>query len=110
LRLNPDTDTHDLDTKRRRLHGWLTEGNKVQLTVRMRGREQAHPDVARKVLADLASTVTDVGHIERDVLPEGRTITMIMAPGVAPVRRQGSGQRPAPPPAQAPSPAPRAPS
>jgi len=98
LRLNPDTDTHDLDTKRRRLHGWLTEGNKVQLTVRMRGREQAHPDVARKVLADLASTVTDVGHIERDVLPEGRTITMIMAPGVAPARRQSGGQRPPPPP------------
>ncbi len=110
LRLNPDTDQHDLDTKRKRLHGWLGEGNKVQLTVRMRGREQAHPDVARKVLADMAATVTDVGHIERDVLPEGRTITMIMAPGPAPVRRQPNAPRPAsapaPVPASAPAPVP----
>ena len=91
VRLRPKTDEHDIETKRRAIRGWLGEGNKVQLTVRMRGREQAHPDVARKVLADLAATLTDVGYIERDTLAEGRTITMILAPGTAPSRRQSSG-------------------
>src|SRR5579875_3414678 len=61
VRLAPDTGEHDLETKRKRIHGWLSEGNKVQLTVRMRGREQAHPDVARRVLSDLAGTISDVG-------------------------------------------------
>ncbi len=88
VRLKPDTDTHDLETKSRAIRKWLGEGNKVQLTVRMRGREQAHPDVARKVLSDLAESLTDAGHIERNVLAEGRTITMILAPGTAPARRQ----------------------
>jgi hypothetical protein len=68
----------------------------VQLTVRMRGREQAHPDVARKVLADMAATLADIGHIERDVLAEGRTLTMVLAPGTAPQRRQSApASRPA---------------
>lgn len=104
VRLRPKTDEHDLDTKRRAIRGWLGEGNKVQLTIRMRGREQAHPDWARKVLYDLAGTLTDVGHIERDVLPEGRAITMIIAPGTAPARRQNapSAPRQAPPAGPAP--------
>ena len=96
VRLRPKTDEHDLDTKRRQIRGWLGEGNRVQLTIRMRGREQAHPDVARRVLADLASTVSDVGHVERDVLPEGRAITMVLAPGTAPAPRRAAPARPAP--------------
>lgn len=97
VRLAPDTGEHDLETKRKRIRGWLGDGNKVQLTVRMRGREQAHPDVARRVLSDIAGAISDVGHVERDILPEGRTITMILAPGTAPARRAaagGSGPRP----------------
>lgn len=99
VRVRPKTDDHDLETYRRAIQRWLAEGNKVQLTVRMRGREQAHPDVARKVLYDMAATVSDAGHIERDVLPEGRAITMILAPGPAPARRAPSGPRSTPPPA-----------
>ena len=99
VRLRPKTDDHDLETYRRQIRGWLAEGNRVQLTVRMRGREQAHPDVARKVLLDMATSIADVGHIERDVLPEGRTITMIIAPGTAPPSRRNPSppQRPATP-------------
>ena len=93
VRVRPKTDDHDLETKRRQIRGWLGEGNRVQLTIRMRGREQAHPDVARRVLADLASTVADIGHVERDVLPEGRAMTLVLAPGTAPVRRASSSPR-----------------
>lgn len=97
VRLSPDTDQHDLDTKRRRAAGWLKEGNKVQLNIRMRGREQAHPDVARRVLSEMAATLTEVGHIERDALAQGRTISLVLAPGPAPNRRaQASAPRPQP--------------
>lgn len=105
VRLRPDTDSHDLDTKRRAVMGWLAEGSKVQLTIRMRGREQAHPDVARKVLSAIANSIGETGHIERDVLAEGRAMTMILAPGVGTVRRvprpQAASSIPAPPPEQA---------
>jgi translation initiation factor IF-3 len=61
----------------------------------MRGREQAHPDVGRKVLADMASAVGDVGRIERDVVWEGRRMTMLLAPNSTPAKGGRSG-RPAP--------------
>jgi len=98
VRLEPKTAAHDLETKRRAIRGWLAEGNKVQLTIRMRGREQAHPDVARRVLHELAESLSDAGFIERDILPEGRTLTLILAPGTAPARRQSAAapSRPAP--------------
>ncbi len=101
VRLKPDTDSHDLETKSRAIRKWISEGSKVQLTVRMRGREQAHPEVARKVLSDLAASLSDVSFIERNVIPEGRTMTLMLAPGAAPARRAVG---PAGPPAAAPAP------
>ena len=87
-------------TRRRKLRAiteWLRKGDRVQLTLRMRGREQAHPDVGRKVLSEMASAVGDVGRIERDVLWEGRRMTMVLAPNTLPVKgtrppRQASAQ------------------
>ena len=87
VRLSPKTDEHDLDTKRRAIRGWLSEGNKVQLTIRMKGRERAHPDWARRVLSELADSLSDAGHVERDVLAEGRSLSLVLAPGTAPARR-----------------------
>lgn len=87
VRVRPKTDPHDLETKLRAITKWLEEGDKVQLTLRMRGREQAHPDWGRKVLADMASKVGDVGRIERDVLAEGRQMTLVLAPNTGPSKR-----------------------
>jgi len=95
VRVRPKTDEHDLETKLRQITGWLKEGDKVQLTLRMRGREQAHPDVGRKVLTDMAAAVGDVGRIERDVFAEGRQMTLVLAPNISPAKRQS---RPANPP------------
>lgn len=97
MRVSPKTDEHDRDTKLRAISEWLRKGDRVQLTLRMRGREQAHPDVGRKVLADMASAVADVGRIERDVVWEGRRMTMLLAPNTAPVRGSRTA-RPAPQP------------
>lgn len=87
VRVRPKTDEHDLETKLRAITTWLKEGDKVQLTLRMRGREQAHPDVGRKVLTDMAAQVLDVGRIERDVLTEGRQMTLLLAPLTGPAKR-----------------------
>jgi translation initiation factor IF-3 len=87
VRVSPKTDPHDKETKLRAITEWLRKGDRVQLTLRMRGREQAHPDVGRKVLAEMASAVGDVGRVERDVLWEGRRMTMVIAPSSAPIKK-----------------------
>jgi translation initiation factor IF-3 len=83
VRVRPKTDPHDLETKLRAITKWLQEGDRVQLTLRMRGREQAHPDWGRKVLTEMASKVGDVGRIERDVVAEGRQMTLVLAPNTS---------------------------
>jgi len=87
VRVRPKTDPHDLETKLRAITKWLQEGDRVQLTLRMRGREQAHPDWGRKVLTEMASKVGDVGRVERDVIAEGRQMTLVLAPNTAGAKR-----------------------
>ena len=105
VRVSPKTDPHDKETKLRQITEWLRKGDRVQLTLRMRGREQAHPDVGRKVLAEMAAAVTEVGRIERDVLWEGRRMTMVLAPNSLTTKKP---PRPAAPPAERPAQAPDA--
>ena len=80
VRVRPKTDPHDLEKKLRAITKWLQDGDRVQLTLRMRGREQAHPDWGRKVLTDMASKIGEVGRVERDVMAEGRQMTLVLAP------------------------------
>lgn len=87
VRVRPKTDPHDLETKLRAITKWLQDGDRVQLTLRMRGREQAHPDWGRKVLTEMASKVGDVGRIERDVIAEGRQMTLVLAPNTTATKR-----------------------
>lgn len=95
VRLRPKTDPHDLETKQRSIIKWLQEGDQVQLILRMRGREQAHPDWGRKVLLEMAAKVADVARVERDVISEGRQMTLLLAPNSAPAKKPPR-QTPAP--------------
>ncbi len=96
VRVRPKTDPHDLETKLRSIVKWLQDGDRVQLTLRMRGREQAHPDWGRKVLVEMASKVGDVGRIERDVLSEGRQMTLVLAPSSIAPKKPSRQAAPAP--------------
>jgi translation initiation factor IF-3 len=87
VRVRPKTDPHDLETKLRAITKWLQDGDRVQLTLRMRGREQAHPDWGRKVLVEMASKIGEVGRVERDVLAEGRQMTLVLAPSSAVIKK-----------------------
>jgi translation initiation factor IF-3 len=87
VRVRPKTDPHDLETKLRAITKWLQDGDRVQLTLRMRGREQAHPDWGRKVLVEMASKIGEVGRVERDVLAEGRQMTLVLAPSALVVKK-----------------------
>jgi translation initiation factor IF-3 len=92
MRLKPKIGEHDLEFKTRLIRNFLEDGDKVKVTVNFRGRENAHPELGRKVLEEVARRLQGIGAVERMPLLEGRSMHMIMTPGQ--VRT-----KPAPPPA-----------
>ena len=81
VRIRPKTGDHDLQIKSRKVKKFLSDGDKVKVTVRFRGREMAHPQMGRKVLEQLLHHLAGIAHIERMPDIEGRAMTMILAPG-----------------------------
>ena len=86
IRMAPKIDDHDIETKFKAAVRFLDEGDKLKVTVRFRGRENAHPDRGRTLLLSIAERLKDHGVIERLPLLEGRQMIMIMNP----VRQQGA--------------------
>jgi translation initiation factor IF-3 len=90
IRLAPDIGEADLETKLRNSSRFLGEGDRVKFTVRMRGREQAHPELARAMLERIGNSLGDVGHVEGQILAEGRSLNMVVAPGPGKTPRPSS--------------------
>ena len=80
VKLRPKTDDHDLNFKLRAARRFIESGNKVKFTVRFRGREITHPEVARRQLDWLVENVSDISNIEQRAQMEGRTMSLIISP------------------------------
>jgi translation initiation factor IF-3 len=80
IRLRPKTNEHHRGFKTRDARRWLTEGNKVRVTVRFRGREITYPEIALEDLKEIAEELADVATIEQAPAMEGRTMGMVLAP------------------------------
>lgn len=80
VRMTPKIEDHDFSVKTKNAEKFLRDGDKVKVTVRFRGREIVHADIARKLLQELAATVTEVGAVEREPKVEGRNMIMILTP------------------------------
>lgn len=80
MRLKPQIGEHDLEFKTRLISNFLKDGDKVKVTVNFRGRQNAHPELGRDVLLEVARRLEEVGTVERSPLLEGRSMHMIMAP------------------------------
>ncbi len=87
VKMRPNIDQHDFDVKLRNAVRFLEAGDKVKATIMFRGREIVHPDLGRKVLMRLASSVEGLCNVERLPRVEGRNMIMILAP------RSGAGER-----------------
>ncbi|HVR34021.1 MAG TPA: translation initiation factor IF-3 [Acidimicrobiia bacterium] len=79
-RLTPRIADHDFDMQARRTAEWLSEGDKVKVTVRFRGRERERPEFGREVLDRLVATIGDRGVVEQPASLEGRNMSMTLAP------------------------------
>ncbi len=80
IKMRPNIDDNDYHTKMRKVHAFLDEGDKVKVTMRFRGRELAHQDIAMRVLERVRTEVGDNAKIEQFPRMEGRQMIMIMAP------------------------------
>jgi translation initiation factor IF-3 len=99
MRLKPKIGEHDLDFKTRLIQNFLTDGDKVKVTVNFRGRENAHPELGRAVLEEVAKRLQPFGSVERMPLLEGRSMTMIMTPSVQKPKPPAPATDQVPPPA-----------
>ncbi|MDA1081600.1 MAG: translation initiation factor IF-3 [Gemmatimonadetes bacterium] len=80
VKYRPGIEKHDFDTKTNHARRFLGEGNKVKVTLMFRGRQIAHPEIGRAVVARVATTLADVAKIETDARLEGKALTMILTP------------------------------
>jgi translation initiation factor IF-3 len=80
IKLRPKTDDHDLDFKVRAAQQFLEAGHKVKFTVRFRGREITHPQVAQAQLDHIVRQLDELATIEVRPTMEQRTMMLIVAP------------------------------
>lgn len=78
IRLSPNIDTNDLNTKMNAARKFLTKGDKVKITLRFRGREMAHMASSKHILDDIAEALADISVIEKAPKVEGRSMTMFL--------------------------------
>ncbi len=78
IRLSPNIDTNDLETKVNAARKFLTKGNRVKITLRFRGREMAHMSTSAHILSDFANMLTDCAVVEKAPKVEGRSMTMFL--------------------------------
>jgi len=80
IRLSPNIDTNDLNTKANNARKFLEKGNRVKVTLRFRGREMAHINATKGVLDDFANTLSDISNLEKAAKMEGRSMSIVLAP------------------------------
>lgn len=78
LRLSPNIDSNDLNTKIGAARKFIQKGNKVKVTLRFRGREMAHMNASRHILDDFAKELADIAVVDKPSKIEGRSIVMFL--------------------------------
>ena len=80
IRFRPKTNIYHQGFKMRDARGWLTDGNKVRVRIRFRGREIDYVDLALNDLKKVAEELADLSTIEQAPMMEGRSVVMVLAP------------------------------
>ncbi len=79
VRLSPNIDVNDLNTKTSAARKFLEKGNKVKVTLRFRGREMAHMQASRHILEEFAESVADIAGVDKPIKQEGRSLTIFLS-------------------------------
>ncbi len=84
VRMRPKIGQHDIDFKLKAAKRLLAEGAKVKLIVLFRGREIVHPSIGRELLEKALEMLGEAAKVERGIMMEGRSMTVILIPGKLP--------------------------
>ncbi len=86
VKLKPNIDTHDFDTKVRHARDFLEKGNKVKVTCTFRGREMLHMELGQKIMKGFFDAVSDLSTVETMPKLMGRIMTAVLVPSVKKVK------------------------
>lgn len=78
IRLSPNIEANDLNTKVNAAKKFISKGNKVKVTLRFRGREMAHMQKSKHILDDFAEKLTDIAVVEKAPKLEGRNMSIVL--------------------------------
>lgn len=78
VRLSPNIEANDLNTKVNMAKKFIAKGDKVKVTLRFRGREMAHMQSSKHILDDFAEALADIAVIEKPAKQEGKSIMMVL--------------------------------
>ncbi|WP_102960393.1 translation initiation factor IF-3 [Mangrovicella endophytica] len=80
IKMRPNIDDHDYDTKMKAVRRFFDEGDKVKVTLRFRGREMAHQELGMQLLNRVREETADISKVEAEPKLEGRQMMMVLAP------------------------------
>jgi translation initiation factor IF-3 len=80
IKMRPNIDDHDYETKMKAVHRFIEEGDKVKMTLRFRGREMSHLQLGMKLLERVQADTADYAKVEQFPKLEGRQMLMVIAP------------------------------
>ena len=80
IQLSCRIDTHDFETKARHAVRFLTEGNKVRVVMKFKGREMSHQSIGQEVLEKFRDACAEVGTVEKKPVLDGRFLSMVISP------------------------------
>ena len=85
MKLRPVTDEGDFQVKLRNLIGFLEKGDKVKVTLKFRGREIAHPELADELFVRILDAVASLAHVDSPPKLEGKQMILSLSPKGSPV-------------------------
>ena len=79
IRLSPNIDDNDLNTKANQARKFITKGDKVKISLRFRGREMAHINSSRQILDDFVEKLSDIAVLDKPAKVEGRSMIVVLS-------------------------------
>lgn len=100
IRMSPGIDTNDFNTKLRNGQKFLSDGDRVKVSVRFRGREMAHTEIGEVLLRDYADKCAEIAVLDKAPKLEGRNMSIFLSPKpVTPPKKPAKPKAPKPTPA-----------
>jgi len=80
IQLSCRIDTHDFETKLRHARKFLTDGNKVRVVMRFKGREMSHVSIGQEIMKKFEESCNDLGNVDKAPVLDGRFMSMVITP------------------------------